>query len=413
MRLIILSSAVLPIVIACAPIVDGPSGDSEPASWTGIAALTGFHNPEDLVAVPGSDWLIVSELRGRGQRAPGRLTFLSTSGGTPQPALVRTSERPGWGQMKQCATAFDPQGFGPHGIDIVKRGSQTLLLVVNHQRYCKEAHGACDHKDRDRIQERVELFEVGPAVDPGVAPTLTWRGCVRLPDSTEGNDVAALPAATPDAAGTIEPTGLAFAVSNTADSSGGLRTLFGLPTGEVLTWNIRRWTCNTAAAQDPSWENWCAVEGTQVSFPNGVAIDPSGTWLYLTAYGNKQILRIPAAGHPIREPLAATVAFYPDNLTWSQNGGCLLATGATSGPLRVLPCLLWDPKNEYCRAPFKVVTVDPDSLKVSAVYSHDAKDTFGFPSVALETNGHIYLGSAAGDRLARLTGGQDSACAGQ
>jgi hypothetical protein len=389
----------------CAPIVDHSFGYRDgDGHGIELAPVRGFSNPEDLAAVPGSEWLLVSEYRGAGQCSGGGLTFYHNGTGSRVTAEIRPADATGWGE-KGCADSFMPDGFGPQGIDIVKRDGRTVLLVVNHQLSSDAVASGRGCHSKSEIQERVDLFEVHPEEGANLAPALTWRGCVRLPAQKAGNDVAALsPLVKTTPYGSSVPDGLAFAVSHSGYRLVTLRALLGIRTGEILTWNTDRWGCDPALPDaDGRPGSWCTVAHSRAVLPNGVAVDESGRTLYFTAFGEKSLLRLDAkpgadTGAPRRSPLAV----YPDNLTWSADGRCLLTAGITSHPAGLMRCRK-RPISGYCGAPFRIITVDPQTLYARSLWSHNAGRGIGFPSVVQEAGGDLYIGTPVGDRIARLS----------
>ncbi len=370
-----LLAAALLVLSACVPIGEDVAPDA------GITPITDFGNPEDLALVVGSDWLVVSEFRHRNQKSAGRLVFYRVSDGERrEPSLSLVSDGEVWGDEDCTRQLQEAAGFRPHGIDLVKRDGELRLLVVNHH---------FEHKETRR-QERIDLFEVFLSDEE---PSLKWRGCVLLPGNTRGNDVAAL------------PDGEGFVVTNMGRSAWtAVRAAFGLDTGEVWAWGSDRWNCDPAEAAAPG--GWCKVPGTESSLPNGVAISLDGH-LYFSAYMDRRVFRIAGDGG---QPLSSEVlTMTPDNLTWARDGR-LLAAGSTVHPFRLWPCRK-NLESGYCGAPFQVLSLDPADLKTCVVLSHDGKSAMGFPSVALDVGDALYLGTATGDRIARVEKPDDDLCA--
>ena len=123
-----------------------------------------FTNPEDLVALPGGEAILVSEYGGMEGHIPGALALL----------VLDTDERrdlfrggsggaatPGWGDPA-CPGPLSA-AFSPHGIHLSTRdGGELQLLVVQH--------GG---------RESIEYFEVSGS---GRDWSVEWRGCVVAPD---------------------------------------------------------------------------------------------------------------------------------------------------------------------------------------------------------------------------------------
>ena len=135
-----------------------------------------FTNPEDLVALPGGEAILVSEYGGMEGRVPGALALLVLEtdqrrelfrGGAAGGAAT-----PGWGDPA-CPGA-PSAAFSPHGIHLSTRDDGALQLLVVQ-------HGG---------RESIEYFEVAGS---GRDWAVEWRGCVVAPDDAWLNSVAALP----------------------------------------------------------------------------------------------------------------------------------------------------------------------------------------------------------------------------
>ncbi len=139
----------------------------------GIEPICEFRNPEDIVATPSGDWLLVSQMAEANGHLAGSI------------AAYRTGQRPGRGAVpggrvrrrarlgrRRLRRRRRSKQFAPHGIDLEQRPDGALqLLVINH--------GG---------RESVEYLQVEQS-DDGLA--LHWRGCVIAPDDAFFNDLVA------------------------------------------------------------------------------------------------------------------------------------------------------------------------------------------------------------------------------
>lgn len=330
----------------------------------GLVPLCGLQNPEDLVFLPGGDWLLASQ-GPAADGTPGSLLALRVSDGSrvplwPHPpgtaSLDASRPTPGWGDPA-CPGPPDASLFAPHGVDLARpRGAPALLLVVNH--------GG---------REAVELFEVGVAEG---APALWWRGCA-LPGPGFLNDVAALP-------------GGGFVASRMFDGRGGagtalglLRLLLGQDTGRVLEWT-----------PDAGWRE---LPGSAAPAPNGVAVSADGERVFAAVWGPGGLIRVRRHGDP--ERAAMGLPFHADNLSWTPEGRLLVA-GQQGSIGSILACRRLEAGT--CGVAFAVAAIDPDSLQVESVLEHSGRETMGMATVAVERDGEIWLGTAFGDRVARF-----------
>jgi hypothetical protein len=326
-----------------------------------VRVFCGFQNPEDLAAAPGGEWILVSQfprLVDGEFSGTGSLLALRPQDGErralyPSAEAGRESAVPGVGSP-DCSDPPDAARFSPHGIEVgAVSGDEARLLVVNH--------GG---------REAVELFRLRVAPE---GPSLVWEGCVPLPDDAQGNDVAALPDG-------------GFVVTNMLPRETGpltlLRLVLGLPTGELLTWNLAA--------------GWRPVPDTRASAPNGVVASPDGETLYFAAWGGSRLVRIGRDGSGRRE---LAVPHHPDNLSWASDGR-LLSTGQHGSLLIVPACQRI--ATGTCPIPYSVVRVAPDFSSSELVFAEDPARLSGAGTVALAHDAALWIGTFAGDRILRV-----------
>ena len=87
----------------------------------------------------------------------------------------------------------------------------------------------------------------------------------------------------------------------------------------------------------------------------------------------------------------------PDHLTWTADGDLLVASHTDS--LEELMACRNLPQGA-CGSGFEIVQVDPESLTSLVLLAHRGAPIGGV-SVALQHGDDLYLGSVAGDRIAR------------
>lgn len=331
-----------------------------------VGGLCGLHNPEDVEAVPSARLLLVSEMRiegwpgggaiaasrlhhGASVDAPRRLWPLQDAAATPQ----RVAEPAG---QPDCVEPPAAEAFAPHGIASWSGSvpGAVRVAVVSHA-----------------PREAIELFELAGRGDDA---TLTWRGCVRLPAETSGNDVA------------FAPDG-EIVVTNYMPTPHGLRGAFyflsgalGRETGDLLAWRRE--------------SGWRHLPGTQGASPNGVAVSPDGSHVLYAETGGGRVVRVPlaapAAGRPRDE---VRIPGKPDNLSWSPRGTLWVATH-TSAP-GFLACALG---RSPCRSAWSLYEIDPDTLRATERLQHDGS-AVGAVASAAEVEGRVYLGAVFGDRV--------------
>lgn len=330
-----------------AAATDCPAGDT-------LDYVCGPEKPEDLLALPGTSWLVASGF------APGAgLKLVDTrersftrwySGAPGQIAWDR-------GAFPACPGPVDPAQFNARGLSIRRTGdSRWRLLVVNH--------GG---------RQSIEIFDISTGKG---APALSWRGCLIMPEGQVGNSVASF------ADGTILATVLTRPGMSIADF------VQGRPTGGVWQWG--------PGAQDAT-----LLQGTELPGNNGLETDPDGKHFYVVAFGWHAVLMFDRES--TAQPIARieAVDFMPDNIHWTD--GRLLLAGMrldepACGGLRKVVDGVADPM--LCHRGWIVGELDRSARRISTVaYGRPEADFNGLSAAAI-ANGELWLGSFQSNRLA-------------
>ena len=309
----------------------------------------GFQNPEDLVALPGEQFLIVSEMGEFLTDAPGKLSLLNLSSGSREALNIDWSVQSNKRGDIACP-APDIASFSPHGIDLTSlNGGGLQLLVVNH--------GG---------RESIEFFEVQKS--EGVW-SLAWQGCALPPDDPFINDVAGL-----DEGG--------FLITHMWDKTTAFdevaRKLFaGEATGWVYEWQ--------------PGQGFTKVSGSDDLMPNGIAVSRDNTKIFVNSYFGGKTIKIDRASgtregeFPVQQP---------DNITVDDAGNLWVAShkndpiGQTCALVTEGPCLL----------PYEIVKADPNTMTAQVIHAQDGAP-MGYATVALKVGDRLYIGSAHGDRV--------------
>jgi len=128
--------------------------------------------PEDLAAVPGSDWVLSSGMAANGAI---RLIDLRDKSTTVLFPSAASRERPNKKTYESCPGPIGSEGdkFRAHGLYLRPGKNAVHTLYVVH-------HGG---------RESIEVFELDARPK---APTLTWIGCAVAPDPIGLNSVVGL-----------------------------------------------------------------------------------------------------------------------------------------------------------------------------------------------------------------------------
>ncbi len=313
-----------------------------------VRFICGFSNPEDLVAVPGSNWVAVSGMDGGG------LYVVSTT--QLQPIKVFPSLAPRQGldrqRFRSCPGPLDAvrlDRFDAHGLAI-RAGSGRIHTIY-----------AVHHASR----ESIEIFDIDTSTSP---PAVIWVGCVVAPPTVVFNSVTPLP-----------DGGLAATQFRRADVPLEKR---GAPTGVVWEW---------AAAS-----GWATVPGSESEGPNGIESSPGGEWLYVNLWLARKVMRLSRGRTPaITESL--DLSFGPDNIR-RQADGTLLAAGH-GGPSveRVRECV-----RRLCGdVTSNVARIDPVAWRAEHLVTYPFNEHFLSSTAALQVGREIRIGALVGDRIAR------------
>lgn len=344
--------------------------------WNTETVICDLMNPEDLDWLPGGEWVVVSEMthadpaRGDGDAAfvPGRLTAIRAPGSgrglERRPLFPREwSEAPPdparWGEP-DCPGPPGPDDFAPHGLGVGPGpGGRPALAVVTH--------GA---------REVIDLFEVLE----GSEPAIEWRGCVAVPEETSANDVALF------GRGGLFASGFMPRIDGIGPRAlwNLMKIAFGGETGSLLRWTPRG--------------GMHALPGSGASAPNGVLASPDGETVWLAEWGGERILRLGIAGQGRNAAVvrrdAVAIEGRPDNLSWRDDGGILVAS-QRAGVLKALSCGAID--DGGCDVGYVVSRLDPHALALQPL-----AEGRGAASVALEVGDELWVGFFAGDSIARI-----------
>lgn len=313
------------------------------AAMAADTAIEGVFNPEDLAALPGGRWILASNMAG-GQQPSGRIVAIDVATGTASPIEPAIDRGAASATTPACPGPVAADVFKPHGIAL-HRGR---LYVVNH--------GG---------RESIEIFDV----EQQATPSLRWIGCVIYPKGGFGNGVAL----TADDILYATNMGLPMDGSKPVSPMG----------GDVLSWTVKT--------------GWRTVPDSRMAGPNGLVVTPDGRRLYVAAWpaGDLVELMIGSGGTGRR---TLKLPFLPDNLRWSSKG-TLLAAGHAASVETVTECYM--STRAQCAIPSAIAEIDPASLKLLCLQKVDT----GMATVAANVGTETWIGTARGDRIARLPKG--------
>jgi hypothetical protein len=349
-------------VLACAPALAArPITDCEPKGNARPICI--FTNPEDMVALPGNQAILIGEYGASAEEHSGGLVVFELDSDVRRTVYrggkSKSAAEAGWGDPN--CTSPPSTAFNSHGIDLVRRDDGRLQLLVVQ-------HGG---------REAIEIFEV---LDRGSEWRVEWRGCVPAPANASLNEVAALPNGD-------------FYTTQMAPIDPPLDLTKGMPThvtGHAFAWS----------QADIAFRK---IEGTEGSMPNGIVTSRDERFIYMNASAEGSLRKVEVA---TGRELGRVSVDTPDNLTWSPDGRLLTSSlkGDFDGEDFASCATI---THGACGIPFKIVAVDPDSMAiVGTLYESDGAP-MGAGTVGLQVGQELFIGSFKGDRILRVALGED------
>ena len=314
-----------------------------------VKFICGVVSPEDLVAVPRSDWVIASGFSGGG------VHLINTRDSSTVQVFPTTTPRVRFDKKTyaSCPGLIDPtEGakFSAHGLAVAAGADRVHTVYLVH-------HG---------FRESIEVFEIDTR---STAPTFTWIGCVVAPETVGLNSVSPLPEG-------------GFAATNPNRRGVPPASRDSTNTGEVWEWHAK--------------DGWTIVPESGSQGPNGIEVSRDGKWLYVNLWPARKVMRLSRGQTPVVKDFV-DVLFHPDNIRWQADGSLLSAGHGGPNMERVRECL-----RKVCPdAASVVVRIDPQTLKAQEIIRYPATERFFSSTAALRVGNEIWIGTITGDRIAR------------
>jgi hypothetical protein len=317
----------------------------------GLTFICGVQNPEDLVIVPNTRWLVASGM------APGSgLHIVDTRAKSVRNlyAAGASTVRANRTRFGGCPGPLDPKQMVLHGLALrpAQNGRHTVY--------------ATNHGGR----ESIEVFEL----DTGnAAPTAAWVGCVVMPDKMAANSVAAF------GDGTLVATVLIMPGKTFEDAFAGRNT------GAVFMWT-------------PGSPSFRMLPGTEMPANNGIETSPDDREFFVVSTTTKRIVAFARnnPGTPLRT--AQLSEFGPDNVRWTVDNRLI-----TAGMIDNEPACGGAPRTEAgirCARGYIAATIDPKTMSVKEIARGPATPSFTGTAIAMQVGDELWLGSFNADRLA-------------
>lgn len=332
---------------APAPIAATPPA-ADCADGSGLTYICGLQGAEDLLSLGGTSRILASGMSS--QSNPGHM-YLVDPNTLQYEELIHGSsfsQAPDTAMFPGCPGPLNLQNFSVHGLSI----SEVMPGVFS---VYTTSHGE---------REAIEVYELNLT---GSTPALAWKGCVVLPANTFANSVARL------ADGGFVTTKMMDPTAGFASiASGGI-------TGVVYEWH--------------PGGTVTAIEGTELSGANGIAVSDDERFIYVAAFGTREIVRFDRSSTPIGKQ-AVSIDIVPDNIRWGSPGKLL-----TAGGNYVSPDVCTGPT---CATGWSILEIDAETLAVTRVGGADQNASIQGVSSALQVGNNLWVGSFNDDRIGYL-----------
>jgi hypothetical protein len=334
-----------------------PAAAEEPCDPVGrLGFVCGPLNSEDLVQVPGTTWIVASGMDGGAAGTRGSLHLIDSVDKSWQVLFPDGNPQVRWDRdtYGDCPGPPDLAKFSAHGLNLRPgSGGANMLYVVNH--------GG---------RESIELFALDAK---GAEPTVVWIGCALMPAHTWPNSVAPLPDGGMVVTDMFDP----------ADPKVSEKLAAGANTGAVYEWHPH--------------QGFALIPGSQMSGNNGIEVSRDGKWIYVAAWGNKSVVRLPRAGGTAARRDTLPAGFLVDNLRWAPDGQLIVA-GQNVPAGEVFAC--FQSKAPRCTQPWRIDRWDTSAMTLKPVISEPGNPEFGDATVGLQIGSDMFVGTFRGDRIA-------------
>lgn len=314
--------------------------------------LCGPQNAEDIVPLANSRWLVASGLNPKAMdlhSGPGHLYLIDRNTKTarewfPGTAPAMRLDKKTFGA---CPGPLNIHRFAAHGLSVRAQGAHRYRLYMT-------SHGE---------REAIEAFDIDTA---GAQPSLTWVGCVVLPDNTFANAVAML------ADG-------GFVATRMMDANADVMSVFasGQNSGYVYEWHP-----GGAVTKVP---------GTDLPMPNGIEVSRDERWLFVAATSTRELVRFDRRARQPATRIQLDVMV--DNLRWGDDGKLYTVGGLPVSGERFRTCA------PPCATGWAVYAIDSATLQATQVMSIDSTAALQGASTAAVVGQEIWIGTYAGTRV--------------
>jgi len=299
----------LVILISYILMVSGNAAIADDSQNSGdLKIIKGPQNTEDILPIGDTQWLVTSGMNGQVSNSDinGHIYLVNRKEKTFEEFFP--GENPTFDHDKKmfsdCPRPINPENFSSHGLALKE-------LSPGQYRLYMTSHGE---------REAIEVFNINTG---GAKLAISWTGCVPLPEDIMANSVAIL-------------------------SDGGfVTTKFHDPTVPNSMMSIVQGKLTGGVHEWHPGGSVKAIEGTELSGANGIDVSQDDKWVYVAAFGSREIARFDRTKSPVameKVPISIT----PDNIHWGDDG------------------LLYTAGNNNARGTgWSVMSIHPETLEVN------------------------------------------------
>jgi hypothetical protein len=347
------TSPITLLVLLCLGVAAN-AADGDCDSFGGLDFICGPQNAEDLVAVPGTRWIVTSAM------TDGAAILLIDSRDKTWSKLYPSDSS----RIQHDANVYGACPGAPNPATLITHGLNIRAAENGHSTLYAVAHG-------DR--ETIEVFDVDAS---GAKPVLTWKGCVLMPEGLAANSVASF------SDGSLVATVLILPGRTFTDA------MEGKLTGAVYKWA-------------PGNTDFELVRGAELSANNGIEVSADDREFFVVSSGLHTIVAF-SNSNPARQ-LRTTrqMAFTPDNVHMAPDGRLV-----TAGMIDDVPACGGAPSPQHdlamlaaCPRGFFAVAVDPQTMRDTLIAQGSANPNFSNATMVLPIGNEFWIGTFSGDRI--------------
>jgi len=343
--------ALLPLAASAQQPTGMPHPTTESPSCApsmGLNFVCGLNEPEDLLQIGASKWVIASAM-GPG----GGISLIDTDAKTTQRFFTGTSKLD-TKMYPDCPKA--PDSFNTHGLALrpAQVAGTYTLYSVTHLPF-----------------ESIQVFAVDAR---GAAPAISWMGCVKLPADYKTNSVTA--------------TRDGVILADVQMHGNATDFISGNITGGVWEWN-------------PADKKLHLLAGTELPGNNGIEISPDEKEFYIAVSGTQMVAIYSRADTSKPARIIRTPWYNLDNIHWS--GDRLIAAGmmfdepACGGTRKQIQDAHG---NLNCHRGWVASQLDPQAMTWKILAYGEPNPSFGGIATALVIGKSLWISSFQMDRVA-------------